>query len=204
MKKNFFLKKPRSAKMFSSRVAETGGQTEGTVVLRADKTVPAHHCHVIDAVNLINQKTAPSMGQSCYPAEMINDKKTRSGYPRTILFHIGILILLLFCIKNPASRQVKKVLVNRGYGETGIGIDQHQKRLLRMIKPEAPARTAKKNTLPRTWKRPRQLKRRKLKRRLKKKEPEKVIKTRTEPTTKGNSSGTPAGAETTGKSQSNV
>ena len=59
-KQNFFVEELQVTEdILESRIAQKlEGQTEGTVVLRADKTVPVQYIvTVIDAVNLINQKT---------------------------------------------------------------------------------------------------------------------------------------------------
>jgi biopolymer transport protein ExbD len=59
-KQNFFVEELQvSEDILESRIAQKlEGQAEGTVVLRADKTVPVQYIvTVIDAVNLINQKT---------------------------------------------------------------------------------------------------------------------------------------------------
>lgn len=59
-KQNFFVEElPVTEDILESQIAQKlEGQTEGTVVLRADKTVPVQYIvTVIDAVNLINQKT---------------------------------------------------------------------------------------------------------------------------------------------------
>lgn len=56
---DFFVEElPVSEDVLESLVAQKlEGQTEGTVVLRADKTVPVQYIvTVIDAVNIINQK----------------------------------------------------------------------------------------------------------------------------------------------------
>jgi TonB family protein len=58
---------------------------------------------------------------------MINDKKNKvRGIIGTILFHIGMLILLLFlALRTPLPLPGEEgVLVNLGYSETGMGIDQ--------------------------------------------------------------------------------
>jgi len=59
-KQNFFVEELQVTEdILESRIAQKlEGQTEGTVVLRADKSVPVQYIvTVIDAVNLINQKT---------------------------------------------------------------------------------------------------------------------------------------------------
>jgi len=59
-KQNFFVEEMQvSEDVLESRIAQKlEGQAEGTVVLRADKSVPVQYIvTVIDAVNLINQKT---------------------------------------------------------------------------------------------------------------------------------------------------
>lgn len=59
-KQNFFVEEVQVTEdILESRIAQKlEGETEGTVVLRADKTVPVQYIvTVIDAVNLINQKT---------------------------------------------------------------------------------------------------------------------------------------------------
>jgi biopolymer transport protein ExbD len=59
-KQNFFVEENQvSEDILESQIAQKlEGQTEGTVVLRADKTVPVQYIvTVIDAVNVINQKS---------------------------------------------------------------------------------------------------------------------------------------------------
>jgi biopolymer transport protein ExbD len=58
-KQNFFVEENQVGDdILESQIAQKlEGQTEGTVVLRADKTVPVQYIvTVIDAVNVINQK----------------------------------------------------------------------------------------------------------------------------------------------------
>jgi colicin import membrane protein len=58
---------------------------------------------------------------------MTSDKKNKvRGIFGTILFHIGLLLILLFlALRTPLPLPGEEgVLVNLGYGETGMGIDQ--------------------------------------------------------------------------------
>lgn len=60
---------------------------------------------------------------------MTNEKKNRfSGILGTILFHLGALILLLFlALRTPLPLPGEAgVLVNLGYDETGMGVDQEE------------------------------------------------------------------------------
>jgi outer membrane biosynthesis protein TonB len=60
---------------------------------------------------------------------MINEKKNKvRGILGTILFHIGLLILLLFlALRTPLPLPGEEgVLVNLGYDETGMGVDQQE------------------------------------------------------------------------------
>jgi outer membrane biosynthesis protein TonB len=60
---------------------------------------------------------------------MINEKKNRlKGIIGTILFHLGILlILLLMALRTPLPLPGEEgVLVNLGYDETGMGVDQQE------------------------------------------------------------------------------
>ena len=60
---------------------------------------------------------------------MINERKNKvRGILGTILFHIGMLILLLFlALRTPLPLPGEEgVLVNLGYDETGMGIDQKE------------------------------------------------------------------------------
>jgi len=57
---NFFVEEFQVSEdiLESQLIQKLEGQTEGTVVLRADKSVPVQHIvTVIDAVNMINQKS---------------------------------------------------------------------------------------------------------------------------------------------------
>lgn len=60
---------------------------------------------------------------------MINEKKNRiKGILGTILFHVGLLLLLLFlALRTPLPLPGEEgVLVNFGFDETGMGMDQQE------------------------------------------------------------------------------
>jgi outer membrane biosynthesis protein TonB len=69
---------------------------------------------------------------------MINQKKNRlNAIIGTILFHIGVLLLLLFlALRTPLPLPGEEgVLVNLGYDETGMGIDQQEQAAIAETRP---------------------------------------------------------------------
>lgn len=114
---------------------------------------------------------------------MINDKKNKvRGIIGTILFHIGMLILLLFlALRTPLPLPGEEgVLVNLGYGETGMGIDQQLEEASAEPLPKpviSRVEPAKEEYLTQDVEEAPAIKEKKVEKKVeKKKEPEKVIK----------------------------
>lgn len=114
---------------------------------------------------------------------MINDKKNKvRGIIGTILFHIGMLILLLFlALRTPLPLPGEEgVLVNLGYGETGMGIDQQLEEASAEPLPKpvtSRVEPAKEEYLTQDVEETPAIKEKKVEKKVeKKKEPEKVIK----------------------------
>jgi colicin import membrane protein len=110
---------------------------------------------------------------------MINEKKNRfKGILGTILFHIGLLLLLLFlALRTPLPLPGEEgVLVNFGFDETGMGLDQQEEQAPAepVIKP-APVtqETVKEEYLVQDIEEAPAIEEKKIEK--KKKEPEKVI-----------------------------
>jgi outer membrane biosynthesis protein TonB len=110
---------------------------------------------------------------------MINEKKNRfKGILGTILFHIGLLLLLLFlALRTPLPLPGEEgVLVNFGFDETGMGLDQQQEQApdQPVVKPApVPQETVKEEYLVQDIEEAPAIIEKKIEK--KKKEPEKVI-----------------------------
>jgi outer membrane biosynthesis protein TonB len=110
---------------------------------------------------------------------MINEKKNKvKGILGTILFHIGMLVILLFlALRTPLPLPGEEgVLVNLGFDETGMGIDQQEQPAPPEPLPrQAPARqeTQEEEYLVQDVEEAPAIKEKKVE--AKKKEPEKVI-----------------------------
>lgn len=110
---------------------------------------------------------------------MINEKKNKvKGVLGTILFHIGLLLLLLFlALRTPLPLPGEEgVLVNLGYDETGVGVDQKEEQAAAepLPKPEPTVKeTVEKDYLAQDVEEAPAITKKKAEK--KKKEPEKVI-----------------------------
>lgn len=114
---------------------------------------------------------------------MTKERKNKAGgILGTILFHIGLLLLLLsLALKTPLPLPGEEgVLVNLGYDDNGLGVDQQEEQASADIKPSpatANAEPAKEEYLTQDVEEAPSIKEKKVEKKVeKKKEPEKVIK----------------------------
>jgi len=110
---------------------------------------------------------------------MTNERKNRlKGILGTILFHVGLVILLLFlALRTPLPLPGEEgVLVNYGFDETGMGTDQQEEQasVEPIVKPApVPQETVKEDYLVQDIEEAPAIEEKKID--IKKKEPEKVI-----------------------------